>query len=127
MPLPALGAVAQFLASNGARAAVLKFGKKAVEAAKKELSDREKSVSTMAEKANEGVKKTRSPQSIRWQQDTERDKRVAKEEAEARAPRSPKEEMPLKFKDGGMTTRSRNKTKPRGVGAALRGYGKALK
>ena len=25
------------------------------------------------------------------------------------------------------TTRSRNKTKPRGVGAALRGYGKALK
>ena len=27
----------------------------------------------------------------------------------------------------GKTTRSRNKTKPRGVGVATRGYGKALK
>ena len=27
----------------------------------------------------------------------------------------------------GKTTRSRNKTKPRGVGVAMRGYGKALK
>ena len=27
----------------------------------------------------------------------------------------------------GKTTRSRNKTKPRGVGAALRGYGKATR
>jgi hypothetical protein len=54
MPLPALGAVAQFLASNGARAAAAKFGKKAVEAAKKELSDRDKTVSDMADKANVG-------------------------------------------------------------------------
>lgn len=104
MPLPALGAVAQFLASNGVRAAVAKFGKKAVEAAKKELSDRDKAVSSMAEKANEGVKKTRSPQSIRRQQDTVRDKRVAKTEAR-RAPKPPKEEVPLKFKNGGMVTK----------------------
>ena len=44
---------------------------------------------------------------------------------------------PVKKKDGGLasaaktiagkTTRSRNKTKPRGVGVATRGYGKALK
>ena len=44
---------------------------------------------------------------------------------------------PIKHNKGGMasaaktitskTTRSRNKTKPRGVGVALRGYGKALK
>jgi len=108
MPLPALGAVAQFLASNGARAAVVKFGKKAVEAAKKELSDRDKAVSTMAEKANEGVKKARSPQSIRRGQDTSRDKRIAKQEA-ARAPKPPKEEMPLKFKKGGMVTKWESK------------------
>jgi|TARA_E500000318_G_scaffold47404_1_gene44601 hypothetical protein len=100
MPLPALGAVAQFLASNGARAAAAKFGKKAVEAAKKELSDRDKTVSDMADKANVGVTRTRSPQSIRRGQDTMRDKRVAKQEA-ARAPKSPKEEVPLKFKKGG--------------------------
>ena len=112
MPLPALGAVAQFLASNGARAAAAKFGKKAVEAAKKELSDRDKTVSDMADKANIGVKKVPSPQSIRRGQDTKRDKRVAKEEAEARAPRSPKEEMPLKFKKGG---------KVRGAGIARKG------
>ena len=116
MALPALGAVAQFLASNGARAAAVKFGKKAVEAAKKELSDREKSVSTMVEKANEGVKKTRSPQSIRRQQDTVRDKRVTRQETEARAPRSPKEEMPVKFKKGG---------KVRGAGIERKGLRKA--
>ena len=44
---------------------------------------------------------------------------------------------PVKKKDGGLasaaktitsgTTRSRNKTKPRGVGVATRGFGKALK
>ena len=44
---------------------------------------------------------------------------------------------PVKKKDGGLasaaktitsgTTRSRNRTKPRGVGVAMRGYGKALK
>ncbi len=111
MPLPALGAVAQFLASNGARAAAVKFGKKAVEAAKKELSDRDKTVSDMADKANIGVKKVPSPQSIRRGQDTKRDKRVAKEEAK-RAPRSPREEMPLKFKKGG---------KVRGAGIARKG------
>lgn len=116
MPLPALGAVAQFLASNGARAAAVKFGKKAVEAAKKELSDRDKTVSDMADKANVGVTRTRSPQSIRRQQDTMRDKRVAKQETEARAPRSPKEEMPLKFKKGG---------KVRGAGIERKGLRKA--
>jgi len=47
------------------------------------------------------------------------------------------DKKPVEKSNGGMaaaaktitskTTRSRNKTKPRGVGAALRGYGKALK
>jgi len=115
MPLPALGAVAQFLASNGARAAAVKFGKKAVEAAKKELSDRDKAVSGMADKANVGVTRTRSPQSIRRQQDTVRDKRVAK--TEARRTRKPfEEEMPLKFKKGG---------KVRGAGIERKGLRKA--
>ena len=111
MPLPALGAVAQFLASNGARAAAVKFGKKAVEAAKKELSTRDKAVSDMADKANAGVTRTRSPQSIRRGQDTVRDKRVAKAEAK-RAPKQPKEEVPLQFNKGG---------KVRGAGIARKG------
>ena len=115
MPLPALGAVAQFLASNGARAAAVKFGKKAVEAAKKELSDRDKVVSGMADKANVGVTRTRSPQSIRRQQDTMRDKRVAKAEAK-RAPKQPKEEVPLQFNKGG---------KVRGAGIERKGLRKA--
>jgi hypothetical protein len=45
-----------------------------------------------------------------------RDKRVAKQETEARAPRSPKEEMPLKFKKGG---------KVRGAGIERKGLRKA--
>jgi len=115
MPLPALGAVAQFLASNGARAAAAKFGKKAVEAAKKELSDRDKAVGSMADKANIGVKKVPSPQSIRRQQDTVRDKRVAKEEAK-RTRKPFEEEVPLKFKKGG---------KIRGAGIERKGLRKA--
>ncbi len=112
MALPILGAVAQFLASNGARAAAVKFGKKAVEAAKKEINKRDSAITEKADRANTGVKKTPSPQSIRRQQDTVRDKRVTKQETEARAPRSPREEMPLKFKKGG---------KVRGAGIARKG------
>jgi hypothetical protein len=111
MALPILGAVAQFLASNGARAAAVKFGKKAVDAAKKEINKRDSAIMEKADRANTGIKKTPSPQSIRRGQDTSRNKRVAKEER-ARAPRPPREEMPLKFKKGG---------KVRGAGIARKG------
>jgi len=115
MPLPALGAAAKFIMANGARAAAGKFSKTAVDKAKDQIAKRESAVSQMADKANVGVKKTRSPQSIRRQQDTMRDKRVAKQEAR-RAPKSPKEEMPLKFKKGG---------KVRGAGIERKGLRKA--
>ena len=115
MPLPALGAAAKFIMANGARAATMKFGKAAVDKAKDQIAKRESAVSQMADKANVGVKRTRSPQSIRRGQDTSRDKRVAKQEA-ARAPKSPKEEVPLKFKKGG---------KVRGAGIERKGLRKA--
>jgi len=117
MPLPALGAVAQFLMSNGARAAIVKFGKKAVEAAKKELNKRDSAVGDMASKANVGVKRTRGPQSIRRGQDTKRDNLMAREEA-ASAPKSPREEVPLKFEKGGKV---KKKQKVRGAGIARKG------
>ena len=117
MALPVLGAVAKFLAANGTRSAIKKYGKQAVELAKKELSKRDKAVGDMASKANVGVKRTRSPQSIRRGQHTRRDNLMAREEA-ARAPKSPREEVPLKFEKGGKV---KKKQKVRGAGIARKG------
>jgi hypothetical protein len=121
MPLPALGAAAKFIMANGARAATTKFGKAAVDKAKDQIAKRESAVSQMADKANVGVKRTRSPQSIRRGQDTSRDKRVAKQEA-ARAPKSPKEEVPLKFRGGGMM-KSKMKAKGYMAGGKMKAKG----
>jgi len=121
MPLPALGAAAKFIMANGARAAAGKFSKTAVDKAKDQIAKRESAVSQMADKANVGVKKTRSPQSIRRQQDTMRDKRVAKQEAR-RAPKSPKEESPLNFRGGGMM-KSKMKAKGMKAGGKMKAKG----
>ena len=121
MPLPALGAAAKFIMANGARAATTKFSKAAVDKAKDQIAKRESAVSQMADKANVGVKRTRSPQSIRRGQDTSRDKRVAKQEA-ARAPKSPKEEVPLKFRGGGMM-KSKMKAKGYMAGGKMKAKG----
>jgi len=121
MPLPALGAAAKFIMANGARAAAGKFSKTAVDKAKDQIAKRESAVSQMADKANVGVKKTRSPQSIRRQQDTMRDKRVAKQEAR-RAPKSPKEESPLNFRGGGMM-KSKMKAKSMKAGGKMKAKG----
>jgi len=123
MPLPALGAAAKFIMANGARAAAGKFSKTAVDKAKDQIAKRESAVSQMADKANVGVKKTRSPQSIRRQQDTMRDKRVAKQEAR-RAPKSPKEESPLNFRGGGMM---KSKMKAKGMKAGGKMKAKGMK
>ena len=102
MALPALGAAAKFIMANGTRAATMKFGKAAVDKAKDQIKKRESAVMEKADKANIGVKKTPSPQSIRRGQDTKRDKRVAKEEAK-RTRKPFEEEVPLKFRKGGRS------------------------
>ena len=102
MALPALGAAAKFIMANGTRAATMKFGKAAVDKAKDQIKKRESAVMEKADKANIGVKKTPSPQSIRRGQDTQRDKRVAKEEAK-RTRKPFEEEVPLKFRKGGRS------------------------
>ena len=106
MALPALGAAAKFIMANGTRAATMKFGKAAVDKAKDQIKKRESAVMEKADKANIGVKKESSPQSIRRGQDTKRNKRVAKEErtsGRSDALRPPKDEMPLKFRKGGRS------------------------
>ena len=112
MALPALGAAAKFLMANGARAATMKFGKAAVDKAKNEIKKRESAVMKKTDEANIGVKKESSPQSIRRGQDTKRNKRVAKEErtsGRSDALRPPKDEMPLKFRGGGMKSKMKAK------------------
>ena len=44
MPLPALGIIAQFVVANGGRAAIRKYGKKAVEKATKQIKARQKTI-----------------------------------------------------------------------------------
>ena len=53
MPLPALGAVAKFIAANGARAATVKHGKKAVDAAKKQIAKRQAAIDKAAKLKND--------------------------------------------------------------------------
>jgi len=50
MPLPILGIVAQAVVRSGAPAAALKYGAKAVKAAKKEIDKRAKAIDKIAEK-----------------------------------------------------------------------------
>jgi hypothetical protein len=53
MPLPVLGAAAKFLAANGTRAATVKFGKKAIDEAKKQIAKRQAAVNKSAKSAND--------------------------------------------------------------------------
>ena len=127
--LPVLGAAAKFLMANGTRAATMKFGKAAVDKAKDQIKKRDSAITDKAGKANIGVKRTQKPESTRRMQDTKRDKRVAKQERisdRSDALRPPKDEMPLKFKGGGMKSKMASKKKPtkqkvRGAGIARKG------
>lgn len=110
--LPVLGAAAKFLMANGTRAATMKFGKAAVDKAKDQIKKRDSAITDKAGKANIGVKRTQKPESTRRMQDTKRDKRVAKQERisdRSDALRPPKDEMPLKFRGGGMKSKMSTK------------------
>ena len=118
MPLPALGAAALLLRSKGAREAIIKYGKKAVDEAKKQLKERDKAVSKGAKeviqkdpvalKARSKVKQEISDKAFDQMQ---ANKVRSKVEGRARARNKeadifaePKVEVPLKLKKGGKVS-----------------------
>ncbi len=119
MALPA--AIAAFISREGIKKAIKKFGEKAVKEATEEPI---KGVTRARQKMMTPAQKSRA--------------RKAQRDLGLSARRDMKDaKPPVEKSEGGMasaaktitskTTRSRNKTKPRGVGVALRGYGRALK
>lgn len=119
MALPA--AIAAFISREGIKKAIKKFGERAVKEATEEPI---KGVTQARQKMLTEAQKSRA--------------RKARQDSGLSARRDMKDaKPPVEKSEGGMasaaktiangTTRSRNKTKPRGVGVAMRGYGKALK
>ena len=107
MALPA--AIAAFISREGIKKAIKKFGERAVKEATEEpikgVTQARQKMMTTAQKSR--ARKTRQESGL----SARRDMKDAK--------------PPIEKSEGGMaTSRSR---KPRGVGVALRGYGKALK
>jgi len=119
MALPAV--IAAFISREGIKKAIKKFGERAVKEATEEpikgVTQARQKMMTPAQKSR--ARKTRQESGL----SARRDMKDAK--------------PPIEKANGGMasaaktitskTTRSRNKTKPRGVGVAMRGYGRALK
>ena len=146
----ALFPIITFIAKKGVDAAIKKYGKTAVKKAQeaskqpKPKSMRDKKGPSIAnrERAATAAKKTRNRVAAGAAAagagaagGYELMKRVGRAEMEKKGIEP--SNTPLMKANGGIasaaktitskTTRSRNKTKPRGVGVALRGYGKALK
>jgi len=107
MALPAV--IAAFISREGIKKAIKKFGERAVKEATEEPI---KGVTQARQKMMTPAQKSRA--------------RKARQESGLSARRDMKDaKPPVEKSEGGMaTSRSR---KPRGVGVALRGYGKALK
>ena len=113
--LPALGAAALLLRSKGAREAIIKYGKKAVDEAKKQIKARDKAVSKGAKeviqkdpvalKARSKAKQEISDRafdkvrSARVRDKVEGRAKARNKEADIFA--EPKVEVPLKLKKGG--------------------------
>ena len=123
MPLPALGAIAQFVVANGGRAAIRKYGKKAVEKATKKIKARQKTIDKRVadKKASDkmfGKKKGETYPSKFTAKERARGAEVQRTKAlkrrlEAEKPKSrfdeegfPLEEVPLKFSKGGRVGKS---------------------
>ena len=112
MALPALGMVARFLLSKGTREAVVKFGRAAVDRAKKEIAKRSRTMDDAAREANRkaGHHSLARPEVQRSAQESiKRNTRQRKLESErpkgTRNPPNPEqgllEEVPLRFAKGG--------------------------
>ena len=123
MPLPALGIIAQFVVANGGRAAIRKYGKKAVEKATKKIKARQKTIDKRVadKKASDkmfGKKKGETYPSKFTAKERARGAEVQRTKAlkrrlEAEKPKSrfdeegfPLEEVPLKFSKGGRVGKS---------------------
>jgi len=114
--LPIIGAAARFLLSNGSRAAIAKYGRKAVEIAEKEIRKRNWQMDEMAGRANTkagadrstllSAKSKRASDPGYWGPMSGRAERLSKAEKRALEGsdllRPPKEDVPLKFAEGGM-------------------------
>ena len=126
MALPLLGAAAKFLMANGTRAAVKKYGPKAVETAKKEIKKRESAMTKKAEQVNLG--KRNNPKQVARREETrtanqrnqrlDRERRMRGERSDLTNP--PRMEQELRFKKGGTT--SKKTTSMRGAGIAKKGF-----
>ena len=108
MPLPALGAIAQFVVANGGRAGIRKYGAKAVEKARKQIKARQKAIDKrVADKKAKGEIPMREKTPLQTQKGretrlkTEREKRMKKSSSRVDEEGFPIEEVPLKFSKGG--------------------------
>ena len=108
MPLPALGAIAQFVVANGGRAGIRKYGAKAVEKARKQIKARQKTIDKrVADKKAKGEIPMREKTPLQTQKGretrlkTEREKRMKKSSSRVDEEGFPIEEVPLKFSKGG--------------------------
>ncbi len=126
MALPVLGVAAQFLLSNGARAAIKKFGSKAVNAAKRELKKRDSDIDDMARTANKQVDRSKhltkgQKAGFEKRRETGRQNRLAKERSigpqKSDAFNPPVEDVSLRFGKGGGVRRGT----VRGAGIAKKG------
>ena len=108
MPLPALGAIAQFVVANGGRAGIRKYGAKAVEKARKQIKASQKAIDKrVADKKAKGEIPMREKTPLQTQKGretrlkTEREKRMKKSSSRVDEEGFPIEEVPLKFSKGG--------------------------
>ena len=113
MALPALGVIAEFILANGGRAAIRKYGKKAVEKATKKIKARQKAIDDNVRKLKAKGEPAGKQSKLRKAEIAETKtvnarnkilKQESKELTDALNP--PKLEKPLKFSKGGRVGKS---------------------
>jgi len=111
--LPALGAIGQFIVANGGRAAIRKYGAKAVEKARKQIKARQKAIDKrVSDKKAKGEIPMREKTPLQTQKSretrlkTEREKRMKKSSSRVDEEGFPLDEVPLKFSQGGRVRKS---------------------
>ena len=111
--LPVLGAIAEFVVANGGRVAVRKYGAKAVEKARKQITKRQKAIDDNVRKLKAKGEPAGKQSKLRKAEIAEtktvnaRNKILKKESKELTdALNPPKLEKPLKFTKGGRVAKS---------------------
>ena len=113
MALPAVGVIAEFILANGGRAAIRKYGKKAVEKATKKIKARQKAIDDNVRKIKAKGEPAGKQSKLRKAEIAEtktvnaRNKILKKESKELTdLLKEPKPEVPLKFSKGGRVGKS---------------------